>query len=330
MDWRQSLKANPIPWLLEPDEPSVRYQVLRDLLDRPADDPDLLAARAAIPDSLTVRAILAAQRPDGYWTTDEGTYRPKYTATHWQVILLAELGLTGDHPAVQKALGVMQPAIASIGADDALEQEDVLWCYSANTLRYLCLYGLGDEPAAGRVLAQLLRLAEGNRTWACPYNDEPDSPAECLWGAIKVLRAVWAMPTSLHAQYAPAVDDLTALAAEALLNHDFTTQNVGRTTLGWVTDWFAFGFPGLYESDLLEGLEALAALGYPVRPGPGGDDARFQRWRSAVLNQQDDQGCWLLRNSFNGHMIADIETMGQPSRWVTLRALRTLKWAHEQ
>ena len=44
----------------------------------------------------------------------------------------------------------------------------------------------------------------------------------------------------------------------------------------------------------------------------------------------DDQGRWPLRNSFNGHVIADIEVLGQPSKWVTLRALRTLKWAHER
>ncbi len=322
MSWQNSLKANPIPWLLEPDEPSVRYFTLRDLLGRPADDPELLAARAAIPNSPTVRAILAAQRPDGYWTTNEGTYFPKYTTTHWQVILLAELGLTGDHPAAlwEKALAVMDRAIAAIGADDAIEQNEVLWCYSANTIRYLCLYGLGESPAARRALTQLLRLAESNRTWACPYNDEPDSPPECLWGAIKVLRAVWALPSSLHT---PAVADLQALAANALLDHDFTVQNVGRTTLGWVTDWFAFGFPGFYESDLLEGLEALAALGY-------GNDARFRQWLPTVLDQQDEQGRWLLRNSFNGHMIADIEVLGQPSKWVTLRALRTLKWATER
>ncbi|MBU0495650.1 MAG: hypothetical protein KKA73_08145 [Chloroflexi bacterium] len=317
MSWRQALKADAIPWLLEPDEPSVRYLALRDLLDRPAGDPDLLAARAAIADSPTVRAILAAQWPDGRWATDEGTYRPKYRATHWQVILLAELGLSRDHPAVQRALEVMAPAIAGIGADDAIEQDEVIWCYSANTIRYLCLYGLGEEPATRRALNQLLRLAGGNRTWACPYND---APAACLWGAIKVLRAMWALPVTLRS---PGVDDLTALAANALLDYDFTAQNVGRTTQGWITDWFAFGFPGFYESDLLEGLEALAALGY-------GDDLRFRQWLPFVLDQQDEWGRWPLRNSFNGHLIADIETVGQPSKWVTLRALRTLKWAEER
>lgn len=320
MSWRQALEDDPIPWLLGPDEPSVRTLALRDLLDRPADDPEVLAARRAIPDSPTVRAILAAQRPDGYWTTNEGTYFPKYTTTHWQVILLAELGLGSEHPAVARALAVMQPAIAAIGADDAIEQGEVIWCYSANTLRYLCLYGLGNTPATHRALDQLLRLAADNLTWACPHNDAPDAPTGCLWGAIKVLRAVWVLPASLRT---PAVDDLATLAAEALLDHDFTAQNVGRTTLGWITDWFAFGFPGFYESDLLEGLEALAALGW-------GGDARFQRWLPAVLSRQDAQGRWVLQNSFNGHMIADVEVLGQPSKWVTLRALRTLKWAHER
>ena len=46
MSWQDQLKADPLPWLLEPDSPGVRYLALRYLLDRPDDDPELRAACA--------------------------------------------------------------------------------------------------------------------------------------------------------------------------------------------------------------------------------------------------------------------------------------------
>ncbi|NIO71483.1 MAG: hypothetical protein GTN71_21250, partial [Anaerolineae bacterium] len=69
-NWKSALKADPIPWLLEPDNPSVRYWTLRDLLDRPEDDAEVQAARAAVVGSDVVQRLLAAQHPDGYWGDD--------------------------------------------------------------------------------------------------------------------------------------------------------------------------------------------------------------------------------------------------------------------
>ena len=43
MPWRAKLNADPLPWLLEPDNPSVRYFALRDLLDRPETDAEVRA-----------------------------------------------------------------------------------------------------------------------------------------------------------------------------------------------------------------------------------------------------------------------------------------------
>jgi hypothetical protein len=75
---KSALKAEPIPWLLEPDgstelaevNPSVRYWTLRDLLDRPEDDAEVQAARAAVVQSDVVQRLLAARQPDGYWGDD--------------------------------------------------------------------------------------------------------------------------------------------------------------------------------------------------------------------------------------------------------------------
>ena len=94
MKWLDALRGDPIPWLLEPENPSVRYWTLVDLLDRPADDPEALGARAAIPTFPPVAQLLAAQKRDGLWVKRD-YYLPKYNGTFWVLSVLADLGLTG-------------------------------------------------------------------------------------------------------------------------------------------------------------------------------------------------------------------------------------------
>ncbi len=306
-----------IPWLLAPGDAAVRYRVLVDLLDRPPDDPEVQAVRAAIPGSLLVAGILAAQQPAGHWAEAKGTYFPKYRATHWQMILLAEFGLDGRHPAVHSGLQRMGPAIAGIGADDAIAQGEVLWCYSGNTLRYLSRFGLGASDATVRAAQRLIELATRDPAWTCEHADGHT----CLWGAVKTLRGLVAMPPAAR----PAgADALMASAAGHLLSHDYEAgrASAGVTKYGWDTDWLKFGFPSFYESDLLEALDALAEA-----PGQYARDRRYARLLDLVLARRDAGGRWTLENSFNGLMHVDVEVKGQPSRWLTLRALRVLKAA---
>ena len=63
--WQAKLKGDSLAWLLEPDEtnPGVRYFALRDLLDRPDSDPEVMQARQAVMATGPVPAILNAQAP---------------------------------------------------------------------------------------------------------------------------------------------------------------------------------------------------------------------------------------------------------------------------
>ena len=102
--WRSHLNDDPVPWLLEPDpdNPSVCYFALRDLLDLPEDDPEVQAAMSAIMTTGPVPAILDAQYPDGYWIKPEPIYSPKYRGTAWQVLFLAQLGADGRDERVRR------------------------------------------------------------------------------------------------------------------------------------------------------------------------------------------------------------------------------------
>lgn len=92
MSWKNQLREDPLPWLLESDEPGVRYLALRDLLDLPADDKKLKSARKAAHKKGPMAAILSKMNQEGYWVKPGPGYNPKYRSTVWSMILLAQLG----------------------------------------------------------------------------------------------------------------------------------------------------------------------------------------------------------------------------------------------
>src|SRR3990172_2359661 len=93
-----------IDWLLEKDNPSVRYLTLKHLLDRPDDDREVQSARRAIMRSEPVRKILAAQNAEGYWVKPGSGYSPKYQSTVWQILFLAEFGADGRNRQVRRGV----------------------------------------------------------------------------------------------------------------------------------------------------------------------------------------------------------------------------------
>ena len=131
---------------------------------------------------------------------------------------------------------------------------------------------------------------------------------------MKALRALANLLTTY--QSAP-VKKATETAAEFLLSNDLSKADYTYT--GRVSgEWFKFGFPLSYTSDVLEALLALAEAGY-------GRDPRLKNAIDLVISKRGADGRWAMKHSLNGKMWADVEAKGKPSKWVTLRALRVLK-----
>src|SRR4030042_1012322 len=103
-DWKSLLKANPTDWLLDENNPSVRYSTLTDILDILADSPEAMDAKREIMETGAVPNILAKQEDGGYWGVPENFYEhSKYKGTVWQLIVLAELGADGSDERIHKA-----------------------------------------------------------------------------------------------------------------------------------------------------------------------------------------------------------------------------------
>jgi len=325
-DWQSRLNADPLPWLLEADgaNPGVRYFALRDLLDRPADDPELLAAQAEVMRSGPVPAILDAQYPQGYWVKPGPGYSPKYRSTLWQVLFLAQLGADGRDERVRRAVEyVLEHAQAENDAFACNGRPSTsIHCLWGNVIRAMLDLGYAGEERLGRAIEALARSITGDGyTWyrkggvqgpgfACSAN----YGLPCGWGAV---RALWALNRVPPEGRSPAVEAAIAASTEFLLRYD-----VARADYPYVerisSSWFKFGYPLGYVTDVLLNLEALAEAGC-------GGDPRLKGAVELVLAKQDGQGRWKMEYSYQGKMWADVERKGRPSKWVTLRALRMLK-----
>ncbi len=147
--------AEPLPWLLEPATPAVRHVALRDLLDRSADDPEVVAALDAAMRTDPIASILAAQSPDGYWEKPGPGYATKYRGTVWQLMFLDQLGADPADERIQRACTyVLEHAVTSnggFGASGRLGEHPpppsaVIHCLNGNLLRALIGFGCLDDP----------------------------------------------------------------------------------------------------------------------------------------------------------------------------------------
>ncbi len=314
--------ADPLPWLLEPENPSARYLALSRLLDRPADDPDLLAAHAAIPGWGPARAILDAQWPSGYWMSPGVGYSPKYKATAWQVIFLAAMG-TPCIEAVERACAyLLEHSRLPDGRFSARKTaRGAFACLNGNLLRAMLQIGYQDTRLVESIdaLAEMV-LRDGFRCRCNAAGVEAGPPPAgtrdglpCAWGAIKTLGAFAEIPPERRPPtvVAAAESGIALLLSGDLSTGDYPTASEPSRL------WRQFGFPLGYASDLLEALDVLVRLGL-------GGHRRLAIAVEVVHRKRDSSGRWALEYT-PGNTWGSFGKLGTPNKWVTLRALWVLK-----
>jgi hypothetical protein len=327
MAWKQALKADPTEWLLEPEDPSVRFWTLRDLEGRAPDHPEVKEAQDALMESPPVRAILEAQKPEGHWVHREDMYLPKYRATTHSLLILAELGARRT-AAIERGLehifefqrdsGHFLTSLPKTAKGRASVVKDGC-CLDANVLYYMSHFGYLDDPRVVRLLDFIVGYHSAEEAgWKCrAFPIDPDAvfPVNCYMGAAKTLRA---LSTISPEKGSPEIEAIIGREVENVLENGI--YRYLRNPDGTRKDkagWKRFGFPLFYQSDVLEVLDVLTRLG--VRDGRMEDSVRL------VLEAQGDDGRWPLKHTFNGKMWVDVDVKHQPSKWITLRAMRTLR-----
>jgi len=201
-----------------------------------------------------------------------------------------------------------------------VDRSEVIPCLTGNVVWSLIRLGMFDDP---RVQAGVDWIA----TWQRFDDGEGEAPTgwphdryemcwgrhTCHMGVVKALKALAEIPPERRS---PAVRRTLDDGAEFMLRHHVfkRSHDLAKTSK---PGWRRFSFPLMYQTDVLEILGILAKL---ERAG----DERAREARALVASRADAQGRWRLQQTFNGRFVVDIETKGEPSRWVTLKALQAL------
>jgi hypothetical protein len=334
MPWTDQLRGDSPTWLLTHPEPAVRHAALRWLSGRPADDPELRQAALQAHRSGPIAEILARMAPEGWWGKPGGGYGSKYQSGVWSLISLGQMGadIRYDERIATACRYYLEHAFTSIGPISSNgAPSGTIDCLQGNMLTALIDLGVWDERF-DNAIAWMARSVTGEGM--APNTDKkakrryyaykcgplfacgPNGKLPCAWGAVKVLLAFGRLPRE---KQTPLIQRAIEKGVEFLFSIDPLTAEypIGMGTKP-SRNWWKFGFPVFYITDLLQLAEALAGLGYA-------NDPRLAGTLKFILEKQDGDGRWKLEYHYNGKTWVDVGRGGQPNPWVTLRGLKVLK-----
>jgi len=293
-------------WLLDSD-PSIRWQVMRDLTDEP--DEVVAAERARIAAEGWGARLLDLQTPDGHWGDD--TEHGWMTTTDI-LQLLKDLGADPAGEKVRRAIGLVKDRITWFQLDGRpFFDGETEACINGRILAAGAYFG----AAVDRLLERLLdeQLEDGG--WNC---EAPPSKRSSFHSTICVLEGLL--------EYEKARGATAAVTHARVRGEDYLLQRrmLRSLTSGEVIDgrWTRFAFPPTWHYDVLRGVDYLRSAG--VKP-----DERVAEVVALVAKRRHQNGRWPLgvlhpdRNRIPFDMEAEV---GKASRWNTLRALRGLDW----
>jgi hypothetical protein len=301
-----------ISWLLEAAIPSICYQTLTDLLDVPPDDARVVRARLAIRRRGPAPAILAGQTEAGHWEGERSYYSPKYTSTHWRLLLLTELGVDRQTPRFRRGAEYMLAATAAELEKRLTRHTGGLACFWGNVLRYALQAGCADDARVGNILRYLaIELQDGCR---CEINYD----YACAWGVARSLWGLAALGPRRDGQARQAIRQGVTFLLEShhLDRVDFPVPEHCRVS----ALWHKLNFPLFYQADLLFTLRVLGELDCLHHPGA-------QAALDWLEQRRRPNGRWPGVSPYGGRTWRELGGADETRRWVTLQALRVLRQA---
>ncbi|MBN1579911.1 MAG: hypothetical protein JXA89_04360 [Anaerolineae bacterium] len=330
-------------WLLGNDNPPVRLLALTRLLGWSGTDAQVQDARARLMDYSVTQGILA--HSEQFWQMDDRAYW-KYTGKYWQVIFLGQFLADGCDPRIADGIHYLL-------AHPKWVNERGGQCLTANMLAAFRRLGYGTHPVVQAETEALANRVLANRGISCEAMGY-SLLSQCHMALPKLLFCFSEVPPE---ERSPAVKGAIDLIAQALIASQVYVyvpgnrkawQKIlaqapkradlppGETVKSWIADqrerfltehgvgerepkpgWTQFGFPLNYNSDILEAMLALAAVGTPM-------SGALEKPLQVIRDKRAADGVWLLEKSLNGKMWVDVEVKGQPSKWITLFALIVL------
>ena len=307
-----------LDWLLEGD-PSIRWQVLRDLTDAPPTD--VAAARARVAREGWGARLLALQGEDGQWAggacfpAESDNWRAEnqgqpWTSTLPTLQLLHDFGVDPSDPQVRAAVARVRDGCRWEHAGQPFFSGEVEPCINGRTVTLGTYFGVAVDGIVDRLLGE--QLEDGG--WNCEA--ENGSVRSSFATTINVLEGLLA--------HERATGGSAAARAARRRGEQYLLERrlFRRKSTGAVADpaWLQFSFPTRWHYDVLRALDYFRGAG--EEPDPRIDEAM-----ALLVRKRQPDGTWLLEHTHRGKVHFALEDGdGRPSRWNTLRALRVLRW----
>ena len=307
-----------LDWLLDSD-PAIRRQVLRDLVHAP--DEVVIAERARVANEGWGARLLALQGEDGQWDGgacfpggyfdqphDDSDGQP-WTSTLPTLQLLYDFGIDPSDERVRRAVEGVQDGCRWEHAGQRFFDGEVEPCINGRVVTLGAYFSQDVDPIVARLLGE--QLADGG--WNCEA--ENGSVRSSFATTINVLEGLLAHERA--ASGSPAAVAARRRGEEYLLERSLFR----RKSTGEVVDpaWLQSSFPVHWQYDILRALDYFRSTAAPPDP-------RLVEAIDLVRSKRTPHGTWLLESVHAGKVHFELEEVGQPSRWGTLRALRVLIW----
>ncbi|MET3936893.1 hypothetical protein [Arthrobacter sp. OAP107] len=314
-----------LDWLLDSD-PSIRWQVLRDLTAAPAEE--VRAERARVATGGWGARLLSLQGDDGQW--DGGTFFPvpydgseagqPWTATTYSLLLLRDLGLDPGSEEARAAVRKVRDNSRWEEGGQPFFDGEVEPCINGKAVALGAYFGENVEGIVRRLLGE--QLDDGG--WNCEaergsVRSSFATTINVLEGLLEHERATGGTPESIAGRKRGE----EYLLERALLRRKSTGELVDP-------EWLQFSYPTRWFYDALRGLDyfrdaSFQDISFPDTGGP--PDTRLAEAVGLLRSKRQPGGTWLLENTHPGRIHFAMEDGdGRPSRWNTLRALRVLNW----
>jgi hypothetical protein len=310
--------GNALDWLLEEDQPSMRYLALTQLQSKSEKDSEVKAAKQSIAKRGWAADILAKQNPDGSWVSKERLYTPKYLSTNWMLLVLSDLGLTRSEPRIARACDLWLERFArkdgGFGMDGSKSSH---LCVVGNTARALVKFGYGDDL---RVIASFEWFVKNQAKlggWSCFGSGRNLDSWEPLSAFAVYPRQKWTK----------SMKEAVEKAVVFYLERELHVQG------DHYEPWYRFHYPVHYYYDLLVGLDFLTALGYT-------NDKRMDHAVNVLKKKRRQDGTWNLdavhpdveggtaewfaKHPKQAPVPFSLEKAGEPSKIITLKAMTVL------
>ncbi len=298
-------------WLLDEENPSVRYRTLVELLDENPDAPTIRKLKAQIPGSNQAERIFSKMHPDGYWEYKGVGANVDYVdfiTTHFNLSFLAELGLDKSDPRV--ALAAERYLCLTKPDGDYSRHMSCLYAYN---IRTFIMLGYRDDPRVRKTVELMLSTSRHDGGYLCDMHEgkrKVRPVRSCINGSTKALMAFAMLPDLWgHPRSRKLVDYF--LRRGAIYRTDSPGVPANRSSNIMV-------FPFHWRSNLLESAYALAAMGYGTRPEL--DDM----WK-AFESKKDKESRYVL-DWDPPRCYFKTGKRGQANKWVTVYAYLALKY----